>query len=185
MITKSSRESYFPQVVMDGQIQPITGLLNKPAFQGILPEESVVDSMVFSRRAIGLTNVNAGIDWFSENGGAAQQAGIRIPSLAELGYSSGLYQKKAKIAVQCYAPTGGSPVVELALIEYPLSNRSPIPNFTAIKQIDSSGVDDFVLQSGYQSLPDASGFYQVDFKSSNGEGLRVRSYSIFLTIEKI
>ncbi|MEO0341159.1 MAG: hypothetical protein AAF242_18335, partial [Bacteroidota bacterium] len=185
MITNSSKESYFPQVIIDGEIQPITTLLNMPYFQNVAPQTAVVDTLVFTRRAIGLTNVNPGTDWFSESGGAVQQVGFRIPSLEELGYASGRYRKKAKIAAQGYAPTGGSPIVELELIEYPLSVRTPIPNFIVSKQIDASGADDFVMQSEYQILPDEIGFYQVDFRSANGDGLRIRAYSIYLMIEKI
>jgi hypothetical protein len=186
MITRSSKEAYFPQVVMDGEIQPFTELLNQPSLLAIAQAAmDQSDELVFTRRAIGLTNLNAGSDWFSVGGSTAQQAGIRIPSLAELGYPATQYRKSARIEVQCYAPTGLSSQVELGLIEYALNTRTPIPGFAASKTIDPSGVDDFVAQANYQALPAEAGVYQVDFRSVNGEAVRIRSYRIYLKIEKI
>jgi hypothetical protein len=186
MITRSSKEACFPQVVMDGEIQPFTALLNQPSLLAIA--EEVMDQseeLVYIRRAIGLTNLNPGTDWFSVNGSAAQQAGIRIPSLEELGYDASQYRKSARIEVQCYAPTGLTATVELALIEYALNTRTPISGFAASKTIDPSGVDDFVTQANYQSLPDEAGVYQIDFRSVGGEAVRIRAYRIYLKIEKI
>ena len=186
MITRSSKEAYFPQVVMDGEIQPFTALLNQPSLLAIAEEAmDSSDELVFTRRSIGLTNLNPGTDWFSVGGSAAQQAGIRIPSLEELGYDANQYRKSARIEVQCYAPTGFAAQVELGLIEYALNSRTPIAGFAASKTIDPSGVDDFVTQANYQPLPDQTGVYQVDFRSIGGEAVRIRAYRIYLKIEKI
>jgi hypothetical protein len=186
MITRSSKEAYFPQVVMDGEIQPFTALLNQPSLLAVA--EEVMDQseeLVFTRRSIGLTNLNPGTDWFSVGGSAAQQAGMRIPSLEELGYDASQYRKSARIEVQCYAPTGLTATIELGLIEYAQNTRTPITGFTASKTIDPSGVDDFVTQAIYQPLPEEAGVYQIDFRSISGEAVRVRAYRIYLKIEKI